>query len=92
MSGDILSLDEDRQEGEPLIVPVMRAGKRLSAPVPLSKLRERTLKELERLPEPLRTLGLAPEYPVAVSRAVRELAREIDRVQLQSEMPAGEQR
>jgi nicotinate phosphoribosyltransferase len=91
MSGDILSLEEDRQEGEPLILPVMRAGKRLSSPVPLSRMRERTLNELQRLPEPLRALGSAPEYPVTVSRALRELAQEIDRIQLQSEIQTGDQ-
>jgi nicotinate phosphoribosyltransferase len=91
MSGDILSLEEDRREGEALILPVMRAGKRLSSPVPLNKMRERTLNGLERLPEPLRALGRAPEYPVTVSRAVRELAQEIDRIQLQCEIQTGDQ-
>jgi nicotinate phosphoribosyltransferase len=91
MSGDTLSLEEDRQEGEALILPVMREGKRLSPPVPLNRIRERTLSELERLPGPLRLLGRAPEYPVTVSRAVRELAQEIDRIQLQSEIQTGDQ-
>jgi nicotinate phosphoribosyltransferase len=91
MSGDTLSLEEDRQEGEALILPVVRAGKRLSSPVPLNKIRERTLNELERLPEPLRVLGRAPEYPVAVSGAVRELAQELDRIQLQSEIQTRDQ-
>jgi nicotinate phosphoribosyltransferase len=89
MSGDVLSLEEDRRDGEALILPVMRSGKRVSAAVPLSKMRERTLKELERLPEPLRALGRAPAYPVTVSPAVRELAREIDRIQLQTESDTG---
>jgi nicotinate phosphoribosyltransferase len=91
MAGDILSLEGHREEGEPLILPVMRAGKRLSRPVPLSKTREGTRKALERLPEPLRVLGRAPEYPITVSQAVRELAQEIDRIQLQSEIQTGDQ-
>jgi nicotinate phosphoribosyltransferase len=84
MMGDILSVEGDAQEGETLIQPVMKAGKRLSAKVPLSKLRERTLNELKRLPEALVPLGQAPEYPVTVSEAVRRLAQEVDRLQPRS--------
>lgn len=84
MTGDILSVEGDGQEGETLIRPVMKAGKRLSASVPLSGLRERTINELKRLPEPLLTLGRAPDYPVTVSEAIRTLAQEVDRLQFQS--------
>jgi len=78
MEGDVLTLEDDPQEGEPLIQPVMHSGKRLSPTVPLAELRERALAELARLPEDLRTIEPAPPYPVTTSSRLRELAREVD--------------
>ncbi|HEY7316463.1 MAG TPA: nicotinate phosphoribosyltransferase [Candidatus Binatia bacterium] len=85
MSGDILTLEDDRQEGEPLIQPFMRAGKRVVATEPLADLRKRALAQIAKLPKSRRTLEHAPEYPVIVSEAIRNLAREVDAAQLQSE-------
>jgi nicotinate phosphoribosyltransferase len=85
MSGDILTLEDDRQEGEPLIQPFMRAGKRVVATEPLADLRKRALAQIAKLPKSRRTLEHAPEYPVVVSEAIRNLAREVDAAQLQSE-------
>jgi nicotinate phosphoribosyltransferase len=78
MEGDVLTLEEDAQDGDALIRQVMRSGKRLSPAVPLAKLRERTSAELSRLPENLRTIEATEPYPVAVSPRLRELAREVD--------------
>lgn len=79
MAGDRLTLENDRQEGEALIVPAMRSGRRL-APFPsLAEARARTEKEIARLPEPLRRLDGAPSYPVEISEALRRLAKEADR-------------
>ena len=79
MAGDILALHDDRQEGEPLLHPVMRDGKRLDAPMLLSTLRERTSGQLERLPEPLRTLDQAKKpFEVKISDALRLLALAVD--------------
>jgi nicotinate phosphoribosyltransferase len=79
MRGDILSLETDRQSGEPLIVPVMRAGKRI-APVPtLTAIRERAAKDLARLPDPLKQLARDSHYPVEIAEALMTLSREIDR-------------
>jgi len=88
MERDVLTVEEDRQEGEPLIQPVMLSGKRLLPSVPLARLRERALAELSRLPENLRTIDPAPPYPVAVSPKLRELAREVDERQNSMEAPA----
>jgi hypothetical protein len=46
------------------------------------EVRQRTLRELDRLPEPLKRLERVGEYPVAVSDALRKLAREVDEAQL----------
>lgn len=85
MRGDVLSLEGDRVDGEPLIQPVMKGGRRVTASIPLNELRERVLESLKRLPESLRRLDRAPEYSVTVSAAIRKLAQEVDAVQLESE-------
>jgi len=81
MAGDTLSLDDDRQEGEPLIELFMKAGERTSAGDPLNKLRQRALEQIDRLPRRLRVLEQAPDYPVVVAEAVRNLAWEVDAAQ-----------
>jgi nicotinate phosphoribosyltransferase len=83
MVGDVLSLEDDKLPGEALIRPVMKGGRRLSASVSLKDLRERTLNELKRLPQSLKRLDQAPSYPVTVSEALHNLAREVDAAQLQ---------
>jgi nicotinate phosphoribosyltransferase len=78
MRGDILSLASDTQPGEPLVVPVMRAGERLT-PVPtLAQIRERAARDLARLPEQLARLEPGAAYPVKVADALTALAAEID--------------
>jgi nicotinate phosphoribosyltransferase len=78
MRGDILSLENDRQPGEALIVPVMRAGTRV-APVPtLAQIRERAAGALKRLPGPLARLESGFEYPVNVADALTALAKQIE--------------
>ena len=78
MRGDILSLENDRQPGEALIVPVMRAGTRV-APVPtLAQIRERAAGDLKRLPGPLARLESGFEYTVNVADALTALAKQIE--------------
>jgi nicotinate phosphoribosyltransferase len=78
MRGDVLSLESDRQDGEALVVPVMRGGKRV-APVPaLAQIRERAKRDLARLPEPLRRLQAGVTYPVEISAKLKALAAEMD--------------
>ena len=79
MTGDLLTTEDDEQEGTPLIVQVMANGKRLAESPPLDEIREYTLEQLGCLPENLRQLRKAdPGYPVEVSTALRELATEVD--------------
>ncbi len=77
MAGDVISVESDRQEGEPLLVPVMRAGRRLPLPS-LSDARAHAATSLQRLPEPLRQLHEPYEYPVQIAPALQELARRVD--------------
>jgi nicotinate phosphoribosyltransferase len=79
MAGDTISLADDRQEGEPLLVPVMREGRRIGPAQTLAQGRERVARELARLPDALRRLDPAEPYPVAVGVALKHLAVEVDR-------------
>ena len=79
ITGDVISLADDRQEGEPLLVPAMREGRRIGAAQTLAQGRERVARELERLPTPLRGLDRAAPYPVTVGDALKRLAAEVDR-------------
>ena len=81
MRSDILSLEGDQLEGESLIVPVMKEGRRLSPAEPLQRSRQRALAELKRLPEPFKSLEAAPAYPVTISEALKKLAVEVDLLQ-----------
>lgn len=79
MAGDCLTLEDDPQQGEPLLRPVMREG-RLLAPLPtLADAREHAGAQLERLPQTLRELTPGPsDYPVDISPALSELVRALD--------------
>lgn len=76
---DVLTLTSDAQPGEPLLEPVMRAGRRVAAPPTLDGVRERVRRELERLPAELRSLTEHAAYPVEIAPALEALAREVDR-------------
>ncbi len=80
MSGDILTLEDDKKPGEPLIVEVMRGGKRVAQAPTLAQIRARAARDLARLPESLRQLQQGVDYPVAVSDALKALALEADRL------------
>lgn len=79
MAGDVLSVETDKHPGEPLIVPVMRGGKRLAPAPSLDEIRARAARDLARLPEPLRLLEQGVTYPVQVANALVKLAEEADR-------------
>ena len=75
---DVLTLEADRQAGEPLLLPCMRAGRRLAPAPSLEEARRRTAQQLAQLPEHLRRLETVPPYEVEVAPALRELARAVD--------------
>ena len=91
MLSDVLGLEDEERKGEELIRLVMKGGRRVSPPVLLKELRERALKELNRLPAWLRGLERAGDYSVVVSEAIHDLARQVDAAQQQSQA-AGEEK
>jgi nicotinate phosphoribosyltransferase len=78
--GDVLTLEGDPQEGEPLLAPVMRRGRRLAPSPALESIRDRTRVSLARLPERLRGLEPARAYPVYLASALVEAARAADKL------------
>jgi nicotinate phosphoribosyltransferase len=79
MAGDVLSLESDEHPGEPLLVPVMRAGRALEPRPTLDEARTRCAHDLARLPEPLLRLDGGPDYPVEIAPELEGLAEEVDR-------------
>ncbi len=77
---DVVTVEGDEQEGEPLLVPVMRGGRRIGDPEPLDGIRKRAAAGLVRLPRRLAALEAAAEpYRVDIAPALRRLAAEVDR-------------
>jgi nicotinate phosphoribosyltransferase len=79
MAGDLVARDGNRQDGEPLIEPVMRNGRRIKPAPALDDIRRRTRQQLERIPDALRALAPAAIYPVEVAGELDELAADVDR-------------
>ncbi|HEY1981881.1 MAG TPA: nicotinate phosphoribosyltransferase, partial [Xanthobacteraceae bacterium] len=83
MIGDILSLDSGAvapaANGEPLVRPVMRHGKRIAPSPSLDEIRRHAKRALERLPEALRRLEPDARYPVEVADDLTRLAADVDR-------------
>jgi nicotinate phosphoribosyltransferase len=67
--GDLIAAHDERADGQPLLVPVMKAGRRLAAGRGgLGEARERAREDIRRLPAAYRSLEPAdPAYPVLVS-------------------------
>lgn len=75
---DIVTVEGDFQQGTPLLVPLMRAGRRVGPTESLSAIRSRAAEQVARLPENLRGLASASPFPVTVAPALKELARAAD--------------
>ncbi len=78
MAFDVVTLEAEERPGEPLLVPVMRDGRRLAKATPLLDIRQRAKDNLSRLPESLRRLQEAFEYGVEIAPALQALAAEVD--------------
>lgn len=85
MAGDVLSVESDTQNGEPLIQPVMKDGRRIDPMPGLAEIRDRTAASVERLPEDLHRLEPNADYPVEIGAALLRLTTEVDRHQAELE-------
>jgi len=79
MIEDIVAVEGDEQEGAPLVVKVMAAGKRVAEEPSLDEIRARAASELQRLPETLKRLLNGARYPVTIADSLQKLAAETDR-------------
>lgn len=75
---DVIARADERLPGRPLLVPVMRGGKRLSEPQDLETIRRHAQEQIQCLPERVRALAPAqPPYPVELSPALQKLYQEL---------------
>jgi nicotinate phosphoribosyltransferase len=74
---DLIALeDEDVAGGTPLLINVMKNGRRTSSREPLTTARERCARTLDALPTHLKSLEPAPQhYPVRISEELQALVR-----------------
>lgn len=85
LKGDTLTVESDRQDGQPLLELVMRGGHRLAPSPPLQRVRDHVRVQLAQLPAELRALSpAATPYPVEIAPALRTLAEQVDAWQAQS--------
>ena len=79
--GDVLALrDEPPPPGhQPLLVPVMRQGRRGAAPEPLAAAQQRCRADLARLPPAVRALRDPRPVPVRISEQLEALQDQVTR-------------
>ncbi len=76
-AGDLVMLDGEPHEGEALLRPFMRGGRRIAPAQPLQETRAHARDQLARLPASLRRLEPYP-YPVEIGASLRSLAAQLD--------------
>jgi nicotinate phosphoribosyltransferase len=71
--------DEPANGGEPLLVPVVRGGRRVASEEPIGVLRERCSAGLARLPARFRQIDRTAVYPVRYSKRLQKMLAEVRR-------------
>ncbi|MBX6370290.1 MAG: nicotinate phosphoribosyltransferase [Rhodospirillales bacterium] len=77
LAGDLVAPEGAAREGEPLLRPVMRGGRRIGPSPSLAESRAYAAAQLAALPEPLRRLEPF-RYEVEIDADLRALAEELD--------------
>ncbi len=78
LAHDVVTVADDPQDGDALIQPVMRGGRRLVSSTPLAESRRYAETQMARLPHDLRRLEESAAFPVTISQALRDLAKSVD--------------
>jgi nicotinate phosphoribosyltransferase len=73
--GDHVTRADENAEGEPLLVPMLRAGRLVRALPSLAEIRRRCREQLAALPERLLQLDAEPTYPITYSELLEADAR-----------------
>jgi nicotinate phosphoribosyltransferase len=76
--GDLVAPADEHHDGVPLLVPVMRGGRRVAPSPPIVEVRRQAKNALEQLPPPLAPLEPIA-CPVTIGDGLRRLAEECDR-------------
>ncbi|HEY4674524.1 MAG TPA: nicotinate phosphoribosyltransferase, partial [Candidatus Bathyarchaeia archaeon] len=74
---DVIGLDREKIDGEPLLIKVMDKGKIAYTLPSLEEIRENALENISHLPEKYKKLKGAPRYPVALSRGLKKLVKDV---------------
>ncbi len=74
---DTIALEDEKIDGEPLLLKVMEKGKIVYDLPPLEEIRKRALESLSKLPEKCKNLKGAPRYPVELSLKLKRLMKEL---------------
>jgi nicotinate phosphoribosyltransferase len=69
--------DEPPNGAEPLLIEVMRGGRRVALPEPVSTLRDRCLASVARLPPRCRQIQRRAAYPVRYSKRLQDLLEKV---------------
>ncbi|MDR3536372.1 MAG: nicotinate phosphoribosyltransferase [Acetobacteraceae bacterium] len=86
IAGDTIALIDEPVDGEPLLRPAMRNGRRVDGLPTLAEARTHAAAALAQLPEALRRLEPGV-VPVAISHAIRQLTTAMDRAMAPDDGP-----
>ncbi|MCW1990789.1 nicotinate phosphoribosyltransferase [Bradyrhizobium diazoefficiens] len=78
MASDVLSTEDDSQEGEALIGPVLQEGRPVAHQPSLQDIRAHARTQVERLPRGFERLQTGSIYPVHVAARLQQLAAAVD--------------
>ncbi len=77
-AGDTIAVaDEPANGDEPLLIEVMRSGRRLASPEPISALRDRCIANLAKLPPRYRQIQRSVAYPVRYTKRLTAMRDEV---------------
>jgi nicotinate phosphoribosyltransferase len=79
IAGDVVALEGEACEGEPLLRRVMREGRRTAAPESLAAIRRRSATSLASLPDAVRSIDSPQPLVATISPGIRAAAERIDR-------------
>lgn len=78
IGGDVIALTNEKVDGEPLLRPIMRNGRRIPGLPHLEEAKQHAAASLAQLPAPLRRLE-TQRIPIEISRGIRRLVADMDK-------------
>jgi nicotinate phosphoribosyltransferase len=82
----MIALEDEKINGEPLLVKVMEKGKIIYDLPSLEEIRKRALESLSKFPDKYKKLKGAPRYPVELSLGLKKLMKELRRTLKKAEV------